>query len=94
MTTTRTRRTEIKLESTEIRRLTLRTTRRPEVCERCGVMVDAFTPSQIAEFLNVSVGEVYSLLESGEIHIAGRGEPSLICANPNPNKRQNKEQLQ
>jgi hypothetical protein len=80
--TTQTRRTEIQIETHEVKVIRLR--RRPALalCRHCGEIVTALTPVQTAEVLEMTEDEVLLLLEDGRFHLVNseRGF-ALICGN-------------
>lgn len=56
---------------------------RPSVhCERCGCMVEAFTPGQTATHFGMTVNDICKAIEANRFHLVGatRGLP-LVCGN-------------
>ena len=80
--TNQTRRTEIQIETREVKVIRLRRKPALALCERCGDIVTALTPEQTAEVLDMTQDEVLLLLEDGNVHLVSseRG-PALICGN-------------
>lgn len=80
--TNQTRRTEIQIETHEVKVIRLR--RRPALarCGRCGEIVTALTPEQATAVLEMTQDEVLLLLEDGRAHLVNseRGL-ALICGN-------------
>lgn len=80
--TSKTRRTEIQLETHEVKIIRFRPTLLSAYCWRCGSIVTAVTPEQAAELLQRTLADIYCSVNEGRLHIAGtaRGLP-LICGN-------------
>ena len=51
-----------------------------DYCEKCRIRVAAFTPEQVAAFLQIELNEVYRQIESGEIHLVNTEAVSLVCS--------------
>src|SRR6187401_3477213 len=80
--TSQTRRTEIQIETHEVKVIRLRTRPALARCGRCGEIVTALTPEQATEVLEMTRDEVLLLLEDGRAHLVNpeRGLV-LICGN-------------
>ena len=80
--TSQTRRTEIQIETHEVKVIRLRTRPTLARCGRCGEIVTALTPEQAAEVLEMTRDDVLLLLEDGRAHLVNseRGL-ALICGN-------------
>jgi hypothetical protein len=80
--TSQTRRTEIQIETHEVKVIRLR--RKPALarCGRCGEIVAALTPEQATEVLEMTQDEVSLLLEDGRFHLVNSERAlALICGN-------------
>jgi len=80
--TSQTRRTEIQIETHEVKVIRFRTRPTLARCGRCGEIVTALTPEQAAEVLEMTRDDVLLLLEDGRAHLVNseRGL-ALICGN-------------
>lgn len=78
--TSKTRRTEIQIETHEVKVVRLRSRQASVRCGRCGEMVTALTPEQAAEVLEMTPDDVFRLLERERIHLVNSESSSaLIC---------------
>lgn len=51
-------------------------------CERCGTTVPAFTPEQVAVFLDFNLAEVFRRIGNAELHLTQTNRNlALICGN-------------
>lgn len=80
--TNKTRRTEIQIETHEVKIVRLRSRQALAHCGHCGEIVTALTPEQMAEVLETTEDVVFSLLEGEKVHLVNskRGL-ALICGN-------------
>ena len=80
--TSKTRRTEIQIETHEVK--VVRFPSRPSLalCERCSEIVTALTPEQTARLLEITEDDVFRLVEGERIHLVN-SDPSrvIICGN-------------
>jgi hypothetical protein len=74
------RRTEIQIESHEVK--VIRFPSRPSLalCERCGDIVTALTPEQTADVLGITPEDVCRLVEAERVHLVNPERP-IICGN-------------
>ena len=80
--TSQTRRTEIQIETHEVKVIRLRTRPALARCGRCGEIVTALTPEQATEVLEMTRDEVLLLLEDGRAHLVNSEHGlALICCN-------------
>ena len=80
MTETKTRRTEITIETRSVTIIRVKGSQFSAHCERCQKPVAAFAPAQIAEFLRLDLTEVCRRVEADELHLTGNGRGvALIC---------------
>jgi hypothetical protein len=80
--TNQTRRTEIQIETHEVKVIRLR--RKPvlALCGRCGEIVTALTAEQTAEVLELMPDDVFRLLAEQKIHLIDKERSiALICGN-------------
>ncbi len=80
--TNKTRRTEIQIETHEVKIVRLRSKQVLARCGHCGEIVTALTPEQMAEVLETTQDVVFHLLEGEKVHLVNsqRGL-ALICGN-------------
>ena len=76
------RRTEITIETHSITIIRTNDQRFSVRCERCEKKVSAFTPEQLATFMQLDLNEICRRIEAGELHLTetGRGV-ALVCGN-------------
>jgi hypothetical protein len=81
--TSKTRRTEIQIETHEVKIVQLRSKQALALCRRCGEIVTALTPEQTAEVLEITKDDVIRLVEVESIHLVNseRGSVAIICGN-------------
>ena len=84
---TKTQRTEIQIETHEIKVIRFRGRQFSAYCERCQATVSAFTPEQTAKLLQMAFVDVCRFVEAEKFHLVGtkRGLP-FICGNSLDNK--------
>lgn len=78
--TSKTRRTEINIETHEVK--VVRFPSRPSLalCERCCDIVTALTPKQTADVLGITQEDVFRLVEGERVHLVNP-ERAIICGN-------------
>jgi hypothetical protein len=76
------RRTEIYIETRSVTVIRANGKSFAAHCQRCETTVVAFTPEQVAVFINLSLAEVCRRIETAELHLTqtNRGL-ALICGN-------------
>lgn len=76
------RRTEIYIETHSVTIIRTKGKSFSAYCERCETTVAAFTPEQVAAFLEFNLAEVCRRIENAELHlIQNTRSLALICGN-------------
>ena len=80
--TSKTRRTEIQIETHEVKVVRFQSQPALALCERCRDIVMALTPEQTAVLLGLTQDEVFRLVDGKRVHLANpeRGDV-VICGN-------------
>lgn len=78
----KTRRTEIQIETHEVKIIRFSGKQDSVHCDRCQETVSAFTHKQTAELLQMNLTDVCGLIEADKLHLVRttRGLP-LVCGN-------------
>ena len=71
---------QITIERHSITRIRISGKYRYIFCEVCQSETLAFTPEQVAKFLQISEPEVLRQIETGELHLVTRNSMGLVCA--------------
>jgi hypothetical protein len=74
------RRTEIQIETHEVKVIRLPSRPSLALCERCSDIVTALTPEQTADVLGLTREDVFRLVESERVHLVSP-ERAIICGN-------------
>lgn len=74
-----TRRTEITIETHEIKTIRMRTVGGSTFCETCGEIATSYGLEHVAMFLQISSDEVSRSIGSGQIHLTRTEGPQDIC---------------
>jgi hypothetical protein len=78
----KTRRTQIRIETHEIKVLRLRSRPASALCARCGEIVTALTPEQTADVLGITQEDVFRLVEGERVHpVNSERVQAFICGN-------------
>lgn len=73
---------QITIETHSITIIRTKSRRLPAHCEHCRQTVTAFTPEQIAGFLQLDLTEVCRRIETQQIHLINNGDGvAMVCAN-------------
>jgi hypothetical protein len=76
------RRTEITIETHEVKTIRIRTIGGSGYCPTCSGQTTSITPENVAVFMQISVGEVLRSIDSGQIHLVGDGNGVQgVCGN-------------
>ena len=78
--TTKTRTTDIQIETHQIKIIRFRGNHSSVPCERCRETVPAATPRQTAELLVMALSDVFRLIDADRFHLVGPARPfPLVC---------------
>ena len=76
------RRTEIYIETRSVTVIRTNGKSFAAQCERCGTAVAAFTPEQVAVFLQLDLTEVCRRIETAKLHLIQTNRSlALVCGN-------------
>ncbi len=84
---------QITIERHSITRIRISGTSRFVFCEVCQSETLAFTPAQVAQFLQTSGAEVLQQIELGAFHLIDGKEVALVCGNSLAGKIDSEERL-